>query len=244
MKFKPVFFLCFILLSACLPTPAAPPTASVEPSFTPLPPPTLTSLPLITATPTFISTESPTPLPVGNTPISTSTSTPAPANAGFCTDPQVMAVIDSFKSSMLNEDGPLLSLLVSPVSGMDVRFFRAGNVLTYSQERAKFLFISTYQADWGARPASGEKVIGAFHEVVVPELQKFLQQAYTLHCNELRYGGATYQPTWAYNGNFYALHFPGTEEFGFLDWQTWVIGIDDVNGAPYIYALTQFFWEP
>lgn len=242
MKFKPAIFLCFVLLSACIPTSAALPTASAVPSFTPLPPATLTSLPLITATQTFISTESPTPLPVGNTPISTST--PAPTNPAFCTDPQVLAVIESFKSSMLNEDGPLLSLLVNPITGMDARFFRTGNVLTYSQERAKFLFISTYQADWGARPAGGEKVIGAFHEVVVPELQKFLQQAYTLHCNELRYGGATYQPTWAYNGNFYALHFPGTEEFGFLDWQTWVIGIDYVNGKPYIYALTQFFWEP
>ncbi len=242
MKFKPAIFLCFVLLSACIPTSAALPTASAVPSFTPLPPATLTSLPLITATQTFISTESPTPLPVGNTPISTST--PAPTNPAFCTDPQVLAVIESFKSSMLNEDGPLLSLLVNPITGMDARFFRTGNVLTYSQERAKFLFISTYQADWGARPASGENVIGAFHEVVVPELQKFLQQTYTLHCNELRYGGVTYQPNWAYNGNFYALHFPGTEEFGFLDWQTWVIGIDYVNGKPYIYALTQFFWEP
>ncbi|HMS01264.1 MAG TPA: hypothetical protein PKE62_18620 [Anaerolineales bacterium] len=242
MKFKFAAFLCLMLLSACMPIPAAPPTASAVPSFTPLPPVTSSPFPLITATQTFISTESPTPLPVGNTPISTSTL--APTNPRYCADPQVIEVIDSFKSSMLNEDGSLLSLLVNPVTGMDVRFFRTGNVLTYSQEQAKFLFISTYQADWGAHPASGENVIGAFHEVVVPELQKFLQRIYTLHCNELRYGGATYQPNWIYDGNFYALHFPGTEEFGFLDWHTWVIGIDYVNGKPYIYALTQFFWEP
>lgn len=240
MKFKPAVFLCLILLSACMPTPAAPPTASAVASLAPLPSATATPLPLITATETFISTESATPLPVGSTP----TSTPSPASPAFCTDPQVIAVIDSFKSSMLSEDGSLLSLLVNPVTGMDARLFRTGNVLTYSQVQAKFLFVSTYQADWGAHPASGENVTGAFHEVVVPELQKFFAQSYTLYCNELRYGGATYQPNWAYEGNFYALHIPGTEEFGFLDWRTWVIGIDYVNGKPYIYALTQFFWEP
>ena len=31
---------------------------------------------------------------------------------------------------------------------------------------------------------------------------------------------------------------------GFLDWHTWAIGIEYVDGKPYIYALMQFFWEP
>lgn len=241
MKFKTAVFVCFLLLSACLPIPATP-IASAVPSFTPLPPATSTPLPPVSVTQTFISTESPTSPPVGNTP--TSTSTLSLAHPAFCSDPQVVAVIDAFKSSMLNEDGLLLSPLVNPITGMDVRFFRAGNVLTYSQEQAKFLFVSTYQADWGAHPASGENLTGAFHEVVVPELQKFLQKNYALYCNELHHGGATYQPNWAYDGNFYTLYFPGSDEFGFLDWHSWVIGIDYVNGKPYLYALTQFFWEP
>jgi hypothetical protein len=29
-----------------------------------------------------------------------------------------------------------------------------------------------------------------------------------------------------------------------MDWQTWVAGIEYVNGKPYLYALMQFFWEP
>ena len=127
---------------------------------------------------------------------------------------------------------------------MDVRFFRTGNVLTYSQTQAKFLFVTTYQANWGAHPASGETVRGAFHQVVVPELVKIFNQPYTLYCNELRHGGATYQPGWGYPGNFYVVYFPGTEQYGYLDWHSWVIGIDYVNAKPFIYAMTQFFWEP
>jgi hypothetical protein len=127
---------------------------------------------------------------------------------------------------------------------MEARLLRTGNVLTYSQAQAKFLFETTYQADWGTHPASGEPVIGAFHEVVVPELEKIFSQSYSLHCNDLRHGGATYEPGWEYEGDFYTVFDPGTEQFGYLDWQAWVIGIERVDGKPYIYALMQFVWEP
>jgi len=238
MKIKLTALICFALLNGCLPVPT-PLTATAVPSFTPLPPATFTPIPPITTDP-FIATESPTPLPIGFTPGATST----PVNSAYCTDTQVTAVIDSLKTSMLTENGTLLSSRVNPNTGMDVRFFRTGNVLTYSQLQAKYLFITTYQADWGAHPASGENVIGAFHEVVVPELVKVFKQPYVLYCNELKHGGATYQPGWDYDGNFYVVYFPGTKEFGNLDWHSWVIGIDYVNGKPYIYAMTQFFWEP
>jgi hypothetical protein len=155
----------------------------------------------------------------------------------------VVALIDSLKSAMLTSNGETLSSLVSP-NGMEVRYVRYGNPITYTAEQAKFLFETTFEANWGAEPGSGEDKIGSFHDVIVPELVEVFNQPYTLHCNELKHGGATYELEWDYSGDFYSVYFPGTEEYGNLDWHTWAVGVEYVEGKPYIYAMMQFFWEP
>ena len=193
----------------------------------------------------FILTETPTLTPNATfTPIFTPTATPIPPVAPtICADPQVIALIDSLKTSMLTADGKLLSSLISP-QGMEVRYFRNGKVITYTPYQANFLFVTTYQAKWGTEPGSGLPKKGAFHDVIVPELVTIFNQPYTLHCNEIRHGGATYEVSWPYARDFYAIHFAGTEQYSYMDWHTWVVGVEYVNGKPYIYALVNFFWEP
>lgn len=197
-----------------------------------------------TLTPTlFISTPtSSLATPGGITPPPGGTAAPNPST--ICNDAQVTALIESFKKAVLNSDGSLLSLLVSPSRGMDVARFRDGNVITYRPEHAKFLFETTYQVDWGTEPGSGATSRGSFHEVIVPELVKVFSQPYSLHCNELKHGGATYELQWPYQGEFYSVYFPGSEANASLDWYTWAMGIEYVNGKPYVYALIPFFWEP
>ena len=101
-------------------------------------------------------------------------------------------MLNSLKTSVLNSEGALLASLVSPTNGIDVRWVRYGTVVNYQQSQAKFLFETTYEIDWGAQPGSGEAEVGAFHDVIVPDLQKVFNQTYTLHCNELKHGGASY----------------------------------------------------
>jgi hypothetical protein len=174
----------------------------------------------------------------------TPTATPLPSAArAVCTDPAVAVLLDSLKAAMLNADGALLGSLVSP-NGMEVRYFRDGTVVTYSPYQAGFLFETTYQADWGSDPASGIEKTGSFHDVVVPAMVKVFNQPYTLHCNEIRHGGATYEVKWPYSKDFYSIHFAGTQANGFLDWHTWVVGVEYSDNKPYVYALMQFFWEP
>jgi hypothetical protein len=206
-----------------------------------------------TATPTiaapaiiFITTETASPAPAFTAaPIFTPTFTPIPpVAANFCTDPQVTALVDSLKSAMLNENGSLLSSLVSP-NGMEVRYFHnSDEPMKYSAYQATFLFETTYVADWGEHPASGQEKKGSFHDVVVPELKKIFNLPYSLHCNEIRHGGASYPISWPYQKDFYSIYYAGTEPNGNLDWNTWVVGIEYVNAKPFVYALTQFFWEP
>lgn len=193
----------------------------------------LTLTAIVTSTPA----ESPTPF-------LTETATPIPPVApAVCTDQMVATLLDSFKRAMLAGDGNLLGSLISP-TGLEVRYFRNGNKITYSPYQARFLFTTTYQAKWGTDPASGLQKQGAFHDVIVPGLVTIFNQPYVLVCNELRTGGTTYTPLWPYNKDFYSIHYAGTEANGFLDWHTWVIGVEYINGKPCLYALMQFYWEP
>lgn len=229
----PLASLSGLLLLAAVLTACGSPAAAA-PTLTPLALPTST---LFIGTPPTVALTpgAQTPLPGGTSPSNPAT---------ICGDPQAAALIDSFKKAILESDGLLLSSLVSPSRGMDVAYFRDGTVITYKPEHARFLFETTFQVDWGTEPGSGTMKRGAFHEVIVPELARFFGQAYTLHCNELEHGGATYEMEWPYQGEFYSLHFPGTQANGNLDWQTWVMGIEYASGKPYVYALIQFFWEP
>lgn len=193
----------------------------------------------------FIFTETPLPLPtLTPIPMFTPTATPIPPVAGnVCTDPQATTLIESLKRAMLNGDGPLLGSLVSS-NGMEVRYFHSTkDPITYSAYQATFLFETTYQADWGADPASGQNKKGAFHDVIVPDMKKLFNQPYTLHCNEIRHGGANYDVKWPYAKDFYAIYFPGSSQDA-LDWHTWVVGVEYTNGKPTIYALVNYFWEP
>ena len=203
------------------------------------PAPALSTPTLFFATPTL-----PLQAPGAVTPIPGGTIASPTSSVSICNDQQSTALIDSFKTAIFNSDGLLLSSLVSPSRGMDVAFFRDGTVITYMPEHAKFLFETTFEVDWGTEPGSGAAVRGAFHDVVVPELVEAFNQPYTLHCNELKHGGATYELAWPYEGEFYSVHFPGTQANGNLDWNTWVLGIEHLNTKPYIYALMRFFWEP
>ena len=242
MKIKmilPTLLIGLVLLSAC-----APSTAALTPTLALPATATLTTL----TAPTTVATG--TPILLTNTPDGSGgstaipTLTPPPVTADICADPQVTTLINSLKTAMLNADGPLFSSLVSPTRGLDAANFRDGNVINYTPEQAKFLFETTFEVNWGAAPGSGADKIGSFHDVVVPELVKAFNQPYTLHCNELKHGGATYEVSWPYQGDFYSVYFPGTEANGSMDWHTWAVGIEYINSKPYIYALIPYFWEP
>lgn len=242
MKLK-IFLPILIVLtfSSC----SAP--VDVPPSPTALAP--VTTQPALIASPTFTPIPALTQPPASTQvqPASTAVQPPVSTNTlPFCDDPRTRELINSFSTAIATKDGPLLASLVSPASGMDVRFYRDGNVVNYDVEHAKFVFETTFQADWGLSFGSGEPTLGSFQEIILPSLQLvFTPNAAVLACNQLKVGGATYQPVWPYQSlNHYSVHFPGTDQYGGLDWETWVVGMDNVGGKPYLAALVHFVWEP
>jgi hypothetical protein len=187
----------------------------------------------------------PTTAPISFTAIPSSIpATAIPASLDICTDPQVTTLLASFKTAILTSDGALLGSLVNPTHGMEVRYFRNGKVVNYDQEHASFLFETTYQVNWGIAPSSGLDAVGSFHELIVPDLLKVFGQNYALKCNNIQAGGVSYNIFWPYQSDYYSAFFAGTQANGSLDWRTWVIGLEYVNGKTYIHAIMQFFWEP
>ena len=243
--------LCCLLTSCTLPGFSSTPTilkvatpTLLKPSPAPSSPTALlASSPTAATFPTLLA-----PTAAGPTQIS---ATQAPASvtqvpsATFCADAQVTTLINSLKSALQSSNGTLLASLVSPTHGMDARLYRNGRIVNYDQQHAKFLFQTTFVVNWGAAPGSGLDTMGSFHERIVPDLLDVFNKNYTLTCNQVQIGGASYQAVWPYTGyNFYSVYYPGSQANNSLDWHTWLLGMHYVNGRPYLYAIMQFKWEP
>ncbi len=209
-----------------------------------LPTSTILTIPTLTAPPTLAinnTVTASTPIPASS---ALSVSATQISSADFCADSQPQTLINNFKSALQTSNGSLLASLISPLHGMDARLYRNERVVNYDQQQAQLLFDSTDKIDWGTAP-SGLETKGSFNDVIVPALLKVFNKDYTLDCDQVQVGGATYKATWPYAGiNFYSVYFAGTPNSNNLDWRTWLIGMEYVKGQPYLYAIMQFFWEP
>ncbi|MBI2331242.1 MAG: hypothetical protein HYU84_03605 [Chloroflexi bacterium] len=218
--------LLVLTLAACFaPVDAPPPPTSIFSATPQLAVPTLTVAPATSA------------------PIMP-TSTPATSSQGFCQDARALQLLSDLQTAIQNRDGELLASLVSPTTGVGVRFIRNGKVVTYF-DNVKFIFETTYQADWGLAAGSGEPVKGPFHEIVLPSLDRVFAGNPITTCGELKVGGATYIPEWPYSGmDYYSVHFPGTDQYAGMDWETWAVGMLREEGKPMLAALVHYNWEP
>ena len=235
---KILFLLLGLTLTACyVPVDAPPPPTSI---FSATPQPAIPTLTVSSAT--DILTTQPT-VSLDNIP-AILTSVPENFSPDFCLDTRALQLLGDLQTAIRNRDGELLASLVSPNTGVGVRFIRDGNIITYF-DNIKFIFETTYQADWGLGAGSGEPVKGSFHDIVLPSLDLVFASNSVVTCNELKVGGAAYIPEWPYKGmDFYSVHFPGTDEFSGLNWETWAVGMVREQGKPMLAALVHFAWEP
>jgi hypothetical protein len=165
----------------------------------------------------------------------------------FCGDTRVTGLLSSVRSALLNSDGDLLSSLVSPAHGLDVRLWRYGTVANYSPEEAEWVFESEYQVNWGAAPGSGDETRGSFTAQPLPKLKEVFGASYSMHCNDTldlaTFNVQPWPPEYT-NINFYTIYKPGTEQYGGLDWRAWTVGVEYVQGKPMLFALIHYQWEP
>jgi len=168
------------------------------------------------------------------------------APATFCADARVNTLLTNFGNALKASDGETLASLVSPAHGMAVRLWRYSDPIIFDRDHARWVFDSTYEHNWGAAPGSGQDTIGAFHVVVLPKWLDVFNASYTPGCNSVQTGGASYDTSWPAlyaNVNYYSLYKPGPTG-NELSWRTLLIGVESVQGQPYVYSVTQMDWEP
>ncbi len=171
------------------------------------------------------------------------------ASAAFCADVRVNTLLTNFGIALKTSNGVALASLVSPAHGVTVRMWRNSAPIIFDREHAQWVFDSTYEHNWGAAPGSGLDTVGAFHVVMLPKLLDVFNASppgYTLSCNAPLTGGASYDTSWPAiytNVNFYSLYKPGSVG-NENSWRTLLIGVEYVQGQPYVYSVTQMDWEP
>lgn len=168
------------------------------------------------------------------------------APATFCADGRVNTLLTNFGNALKTSAGETLASLVSPAHGMTVHLWRYGIPHTFKQSDARWVFDSTFEHNWGAAPASGMDTIGSFHVAVLPNLQEVFNASYSLTCDSL--GTATQfslnpWPVEYADVNYYTVYKPGTPGID-LDFRYLLVGVEYVQGQPYIFSVIHFTWEP
>ncbi|MEP0807442.1 MAG: SH3 domain-containing protein, partial [Chloroflexota bacterium] len=160
----------------------------------------------------------------------------------FCADSRILPLIGQFKQSLNQADGNLLSPIVSPVHGVNMHLWAYGPGINFTQAAAPGIYTSTAFYNWGGGP-SGIPDTGTFNDVVKPKYLEVLNAPnMETYCDSLEKVFPLGRP-WPYpNIRFYHLYKPAAGQL--FDFRTLLVGIEYINGQPYLYGVVTIIWEP
>jgi len=165
------------------------------------------------------------------------------SHEAFCADPYVRMQIDLLRIAMKDSNGGLFASLVSPKHGLNLNYWASSNTVNYTSTTAQTAFTDPQVISWGSGGGSGIVDSGTFAQIVQPQMVDVLNSAYLLNCDALSYG-QTYTNVISYtntNIHFYSVVKPPTNT---MDWKVWLIRIEYVNGAPYVFGAVHYVSEP
>ncbi len=159
----------------------------------------------------------------------------------FCADTRILPLIEQLKQSMQQSNGSLLGPIVSPVHGVNMHLWAYGPGINFTQTAAS-IYTDTTVYNWGGGP-SGIPDTGTFNDKVKPKyLEVFNAPNMETYCDSLDKVFNLSRP-WPYpNIRYFNLYKPGSDQF--FDFRTLLVGIEYINGQPYIYGMVTIIWEP
>jgi hypothetical protein len=160
----------------------------------------------------------------------------------FCADRDVNDLLVDLELAIRERSEERLFGDISPAHGLYVQYSRTEAPVHLSDREAASRMMSDEEMTWGTG-VSGYPIVGSASDLVFSEMGPALRTGQH-HCNELVGGSAPYDvelPGGFQNVNFYALHNPGQHEY---DWVTWIVGVEYVEGVPYVLSMHRFAWEP
>jgi hypothetical protein len=163
--------------------------------------------------------------------------------AQFCKDARVNILLETFVSSLIDQDGEALSRTVHPDRGLILRHDWWNPDVIYLPNSVNGIFSDLTEIDWGVLGGSEFHILGSFQQIIFPQMEDVFSVTPEGKCNEM-IAGVTSQvaiwPTEFDNMNFYVFHRPSPEGGNKYDWRTLAIGIEYVHGQPCISVVIHY----
>ena len=164
----------------------------------------------------------------------------------FCQDPRVPALVDTFFAALRDQSGEALAQTVSPRRGLVLRhdWWNAEIVIPLSE--VPDLMQRADEIPWGVQRGSGAPIVGSFRERMLPELDALLAGTPQQACNELLSADTGIPAEWPgeyARMNFLSYHLPALDPGPRFNWRSWALGVEYVDGVPYIAIVVRYQGE-
>lgn len=163
----------------------------------------------------------------------------------FCADTRIPMLLQQLRGSMDQSNGDMFAGLVSPAHGVNVNLWAYQPAVNFSIASAQAAFTSSTVYTWGFGGGKGGTIpdTGTFAEIIQPKMQEvFGASNMETYCDTLTKVFPLAVP-WPYtNIHYYNLYKPSSE--GLLDFRSWLIGFEYINGQPYLHSMVTIVWEP
>jgi hypothetical protein len=166
--------------------------------------------------------------------------------SSFCADPRIPELANQFILAIKERDGGKLSDLVSPKRGLIVRHDWWNPEVRIGFSSVPSVFLDPSPQIWGVNRDSELAIGGTFREVILPQLEDVFSVAPEFHCGELGVGSTAQDAIWPSdyaNMNYISFHRAAPEPGSQLNWRTWALGIEYLDGVPYLTLLVQYRGE-
>jgi hypothetical protein len=163
----------------------------------------------------------------------------------FCQDPRLVDLANRFILALESESGEQLAQLTSPKRGLIIRHDWWNPEVVTELGSLSHLFQEPAELDWGINRDSGLSISGSFGAVILPQLMDVFSAAPGFGCNRLATGSTAEEVAWPSeytNLNFISFHRAAPSPSS-LNWRTWALGIEYVDGSPYLAVLVQYRGE-
>ena len=164
----------------------------------------------------------------------------------FCEDDRAEQLLAKFTRAVIERDAEALMKVINPERGLVIRHNWYNTDILFTSEDQIELFLSQESLDWGQEADSGLPIQGSFTEIIAPKLDDVFLKPFKLTCRELQWGSTAGEVLWPSefdNMNYYGLYRPAKPNGNEFDWRSWGIGMEYLEGEPYISLLIHYSSE-
>jgi hypothetical protein len=161
----------------------------------------------------------------------------------FCKDPRVPALVDTFFAALRDRSGEALARTVSPRRGLILRHDWWNPEIVVPLSEVGDLMQRIDEVEWGVQRGSGAPIMGSFRDRMLPELDALLAASPQQACNQLLSADTSITPEWPdeyTRMNFLSYHIPAPDPGTRFNWRSWAIGIEYVDGVPFVAILIRY----